>query len=74
MFWIKNKKKKVYPCNPHFHIFILKVGFNGVFIARTSYPDEDQEGMILIGLRPEREYLSTFFDKNVNSGIEWNKR
>ena len=37
MFWSKNNKKYVYPCKPQF--YYIKVGFKGVFIARTSFPD-----------------------------------
>ena len=35
--WSKNKRKKVYPCIPKF--YYIKVGFKGVFIARTCFPD-----------------------------------
>ena len=35
MFWSKNKK--VYPCIPQF--YYIKVGFKGVFITRTCFPD-----------------------------------
>ena len=38
MFWSKNKKKKVYPCKPQF--CYKKVGFKGVNITRTRFPDE----------------------------------
>ena len=47
MFWIKNKnkkkkkkkkKKKVYPLKPQF--FNIKVGFEGVHISRTCFPDD----------------------------------
>ena len=38
MFWSKNKKKKVYTCIPQF--CNIKVGYKGVFITRTCYPDE----------------------------------
>ena len=34
MFWIKNK---VYPCTPQF--FNIKVGFKGLYITRTCYPE-----------------------------------
>ena len=37
MFLSKNKKKKVYPSIPQF--YYIKVGFKGVFIARTCFPD-----------------------------------
>ena len=37
MFWSKNKKKYAYPCIPQF--CYIKVGFKGVFIARTCFPD-----------------------------------
>ena len=36
MFWSKNKKK--YPCIPQF--FYIKVGFKGVYITRTCFPDD----------------------------------
>ena len=38
MFWSKNKKKYVYPCEPQF--YYIKVGFKGVYISRTCFPDE----------------------------------
>ena len=38
MFWSKNKKNRYSPVNPSFSIMI-KVGFKGVFIARTCFPD-----------------------------------
>ena len=37
MFWNKNKKKYVYPCISQF--YYIKVGFMGVFIARSCFPD-----------------------------------
>ena len=37
MFWSKNKKNRYTPANPSF--FYIKVGFKGVFIARTCFPD-----------------------------------
>ena len=36
MFWIKNKKNKYTPANPS---FTIQVGFMGVFIAWTCFPD-----------------------------------
>ena len=40
MFWAKNKKNRyVYPCIPQF--YYVKVGYNGVFIAWTCFPDGD---------------------------------
>ena len=42
MFWGKNKKKYVYPCIPQF--YYIKVGFKGVFIARTCFPDVNMFG------------------------------
>ena len=38
MFWIKNKKIRYTPANPSF--FYIKVGFKGVYISRTCFPDE----------------------------------
>ena len=38
MFWSKNKKKIVYPCNPQF--YYIKVGCKGVFVTRTCFPDD----------------------------------
>ena len=38
MFWSKNKKKRFTPANPSFAI--KKVGFKGVNITRTRFPDE----------------------------------
>ena len=37
MFWINNKKQYVYPCIPQ--VYYIKVGFKGVYIIRTCYPD-----------------------------------
>ena len=37
MLWSKNKKKYIYPCIPQF--CYIKMGFKGVFIARTCFPD-----------------------------------
>ena len=39
MFWSKNKKNRYTPAHPSFSIYI-KVGFKGVYIARTCFPDE----------------------------------
>ena len=36
MFWIKNKKNRSTPANP---VFLYKVGFKGVHISRTCFPD-----------------------------------
>ena len=38
LFWIKNKKIRFTPSNPSF--CYIKVGFEGVCIARTCFPDE----------------------------------
>ena len=38
MFWSKKREKYVYPSKPQF--FYIKVGYKGVFITRTCYPDE----------------------------------
>ena len=37
MFWSKNKKNRFTPAYPSF--FYIKVGFKGVYIARTYFPD-----------------------------------
>ena len=37
MFWSKNKKNRYTLANPQF--YYIKVGFKGVFIARTCFPD-----------------------------------
>ena len=37
MFWIKNKKIRFTPANPSF--FYINVGFKGVYISRTCFPD-----------------------------------
>ena len=37
MFWSKNKKNRYTPVNPSF--YYINVGFKGVNIARTSFPD-----------------------------------
>ena len=37
MFWSKNKKTMYTRVNPIF--FYIKVGYKGVFITRTCYPD-----------------------------------
>ena len=36
MFWSKNKKR-VYHCKPQF--YYIKVGYKGVYITRTCFPD-----------------------------------
>ena len=41
MFWSKNKKNGYTPANPSFAIYI-KVGFKGVYITWTCFPDEGQ--------------------------------
>ena len=38
MLWIKNKKNRYTPAYPSFTI--MKVGYEGVFISRTCFPDE----------------------------------
>ena len=38
MFWSKNKKNRYTPATTIF--FYIKVGFKGVFIARTCFPDD----------------------------------
>ena len=38
MFWSKNKKNMYTPANPIF--FYIKVGFKGVYISQTCFPDE----------------------------------
>ena len=40
MFWSKNKKNRYTPDYPQF--FYIKVGFKGVHIAQTCFPDEYQ--------------------------------
>ena len=37
MFCRKDKEIYIYPCIPHF--YYIKVGFKGVFIARTCFTD-----------------------------------
>ena len=37
MFWSKNKKNRYTPAYPSF--CYIKVGFKGVFISRTCFPD-----------------------------------
>ena len=37
MFWSKNKKNRYIPCKPQF--YYTKVGFKGVYISWTCYPD-----------------------------------
>ena len=37
MFWRNNKKNIYTPANPSF--FYIKVGFKGVYITRTCFPD-----------------------------------
>ena len=61
MFWSKNKKKKVYNCKPQF--YYINVGFKGIYIARTCFPDEIK-GEILEYARYKRNTKS-FADKNV---------
>ena len=38
IFWSKNKKKIGIPCIPQF--CYIKVGFKGVYISQTCFPDE----------------------------------
>ena len=38
MFWSKNKKNRYTPHIPQF--FYIKVGFKGVYISRTCFPDD----------------------------------
>ena len=45
MFWSKNKKNRYIPAYPIFTIRI-KVGFNGLFIARTCFPDETERKLL----------------------------
>ena len=40
MFWTKNKKIRYTPANPIF--FYINVGFKGVYISRTYFPDACQ--------------------------------
>ena len=44
MFSSKNKKKYVYPCIPQF--CYIKVGFKGVYMSRTCFPDGSKRGKI----------------------------
>ena len=37
MFWSKNKKNRYTPAYPQF--YYIKVGYTGVFISRTCFPD-----------------------------------
>ena len=46
MFWIKNKKKYVYPCTLHF--CYIEVGFNGVYISRTNFPGVKEKWITLV--------------------------
>ena len=39
MFWSKNKKNRYTPRIPRF--FYIKVGYKGVYISRTCFPDEN---------------------------------
>ena len=40
MFWSKNKKNRYTPAYPSFTIVMyIKMGFTGVFVARTYFPD-----------------------------------
>ena len=41
MFWIKNKKKVIYPCTPQ--VYYMKVGYNRVFISPTCVPYEHKK-------------------------------
>ena len=41
MFWSKNKKNRYTPCIPQF--CYIKVGFEGVFISRTCFPDVNMD-------------------------------
>ena len=62
MFWIKNKKIMYTPENPSF--FYIKVGFKGVFIARTCFPDRHYQVVYVSKmLLPLPKYL------HVRSGV-----
>ena len=37
MFWSKNKKNRY---TPAYQFYYIKVGFKGVYIARTCFPDD----------------------------------
>ena len=66
MFWIKNKKKYVYPCKPRF--FNIKVGFKGVYFSGTCFPDEDlkvRTGAITGVIRVPTIYVLDQNKKNV---------
>ena len=39
MFWSKNKKNIRNPCKPQF--YYIKVGYEGVHISRTGFPNEN---------------------------------
>ena len=48
MFWSKNKKNRYTPANPSFSY--IKVGFKGVYIARTCFPDEGASSSSILEL------------------------
>ena len=39
MFWTKNKETRYTPAYPL--LYYMKVGFKGIFIARTCFPDDE---------------------------------
>ena len=65
MFWSKNKKNKYTPAYPRF--CYIKVGFNGVYITRTCFPDAVQKFVAGFkratdeGLLPEIAHYSPYF-------------
>ena len=59
MFWSKNKKNRYTPRIPQF--FCIKVGFKGVFIARTCFLDDDVFNMQYDSFLIESCFSGKFF-------------
>ena len=64
MFWSKNKKNRYTPANPN---FTIKVGFTGVFIARTCFPDEWKQAILIwkIGIRVSDRPIADLYKKKI---------
>ena len=54
MFWSKNKKKSVYLCIPQF--CYIKVGFKGVYIIRTYFPDGRSNTVVTNNIHHDYNY------------------
>ena len=59
MFWSKNKKNRYTPVKPQF--FYIKVGFKGVNISRTYFPDDIYDQLICPSLSLGRFHFHFYF-------------